>query len=123
MLEESVRRYREQAAFESFGVQITYGELDRLSRDFAAYLQTRLGLRKGERVAVMLPNILQYPIAVFGILRAGLVVVSVNPLYTARELEHQLKDSGAAGVVIFESAAHTLQEVIARTPVKHVIVA
>ena len=98
-------------------------ELDRLSRDFAAYLQSRLGLSKGERVAVMMPNILQYPIAVFGILRAGLVVVSVNPLYTARELEHQLKDSGAVGIVIFESAAHTLQEVIAHTPVKHVIVA
>jgi long-chain acyl-CoA synthetase len=123
MLEASVQRYRDRPAFESFGVQISYGELDRLSRDFAAYLQTRLGLRKGDRVAVMMPNILQYPVAVFGILRAGLVVVSVNPLYTARELEHQLKDSGAVGVVIFESAAHTLQEVIARTPVKHVIVA
>ena len=93
MLEASVQRYREQPAFQSFGVQITYAELDRLTRDFAAYLQTSLGLRKGERVAVMMPNILQYPIAVYGILRAGLVVVSVNPLYTARELEHQLKDS------------------------------
>jgi long-chain acyl-CoA synthetase len=123
MLEASVQRYRDQPAFESFGVQISYAELDRLSRDFGAYLQTRLGLRKGERVAVMMPNILQYPIAVYGILRAGLVVVSVNPLYTARELEHQLKDSGAVGIVIFESAAHTLQEVIGRTPVKHVIVA
>ncbi len=123
MLEASVQRYREQPAFQSFGVQMTYAELDRLTRDFAAYLQTGLGLRKGDRVAVMMPNILQYPIAVYGILRAGLVVVSVNPLYTARELEHQLKDSGAAGIVIFETAAHTLQEVIARTPVKHVIVA
>jgi long-chain acyl-CoA synthetase len=123
MLEASVQRYREQPAFQSFGVQMTYAELDRLTRDFAAYLQTGLGLRKGERVAVMMPNILQYPIAVYGILRAGLVVVSVNPLYTARELERQLKDSGAAGIVIFETAAHTLQEVVARTPVKHVIVA
>ena len=96
MLEASVQRYREQPAFQSFGVQMTYAELDRLTRDFAAYLQTGLGLRKGERVAVMMPNILQYPIAVYGILRAGLVVVSVNPLYTARELERQLKDSGAA---------------------------
>jgi long-chain acyl-CoA synthetase len=123
MLETSVRRYRDQPAFESFGVRMTYAELDRLTRDFAAYLQTRLGLRRGDRVAVMMPNILQYPIAVYGILRAGLVVVSVNPLYTARELEHQLKDAGAAGIVIFESAAHTLQEIVAHTPVKHVIVA
>jgi long-chain acyl-CoA synthetase len=123
MLEASVQRYSEQPAFQSFGVQMTYAELDRLTRDFAAYLQTGLGLRKGERVAVMMPNILQYPIAVYGILRAGLVVVSVNPLYTARELERQLMDSGAAGIVIFETAAHTLQEVIARTSVKHVIVA
>src|SRR5215510_8101937 len=109
MLAASVQRYRDQPAFESFGVQITYAELDRLTRDFAAYLQTRLGLRRGERVAVMMPNLLQYPVVVYGILRAGLVVVSVNPLYTARELEHQLKDSGAVGIVIFESAAHTLQ--------------
>ena len=123
MLAASVQRYRDQPAFESFGVQITYAELDRLTRDFAAYLQTRLGLRKGDRIAVMMPNLLQYPVAVYGILHAGLVVVSVNPLYTARELEHQLKDSGAVGIVIFESAAHTLQEVVARTPVKHVIVA
>jgi len=123
MLAASVQRYRDQPAFESFGVQISFAELDRLTRDFAAYLQTRLGLRKGDRIAVMMPNLLQYPVAVYGILRAGLVVVSVNPLYTARELEHQLKDSGAVGIVIFESAAHTLQEVVARTPVKHVIVA
>ncbi|HXV09046.1 MAG TPA: AMP-binding protein, partial [Burkholderiales bacterium] len=123
MFEASVARYREQPAFESFGVRITYADLDRLSRDFAAYLQSKLGLRKGDRVAVMMPNILQYPVAVFGILRAGLVVVSVNPLYTARELQHQLADSGATAIVIFESAAHTLQEIIARTPVRHVVVA
>jgi long-chain acyl-CoA synthetase len=123
MLEASVQRYRSQPAFESFGVRISYADLDRLSRDFAAYLQSRLGLKRGDRVAVMMPNILQYPVAVFGILRAGLVVVSVNPLYTARELEHQLKDSGALGIVIFESAAHTLQEIVAHTAVKHVIVA
>jgi long-chain acyl-CoA synthetase len=123
MLEASVARYREQPAFESFGVRITYADLDRLSRDFAAYLQSKLGLKKGDRVAVMMPNILQYPVAVFGILRAGLVVVSVNPLYTARELQHQLADSGATAIVIFETAAHTLQEIIARTPVRHVLVA
>ena len=123
MLEASVARYGDKPAFESFGVRITFDELDRLSRDFAAYLQGTLGLQKGERVAVMMPNILQYPVAVFGILRAGLTVVSVNPLYTARELEHQLKDSGASAIVLFESAASTLQEVLARTPVRHVIVA
>ena len=123
MLEASVTRYRDEPAFESFGKRITYGELDRLSRDFAAYLQSQLALKKGDRVAVMMPNILQYPVAVFGILRAGLIVVSVNPLYTARELEHQLKDSGASAIVIYEGAAHTLQAVLARAPVKHVIVA
>jgi long-chain acyl-CoA synthetase len=123
MLEMSVQKFHAQPAFESFGVRISFGDLDRLSRDFAAFLQGKLGLKKGDRVAVMMPNILQYPVAVFGILRAGCVVVSVNPLYTARELEHQLKDSGAAGIVIFEGAAHTLQEVLAHTPVKHVIVA
>jgi long-chain acyl-CoA synthetase len=123
MLDASVSRFRNKPAFESFGVSITYGDLDRLSRDFAAYLQGTLGLVKGDRVAVMMPNILQYPIAVFGILRAGLTVVSVNPLYTARELEHQLKDSGAAAIVIFEGAAHTLQEALAHASVKQVIVA
>jgi long-chain acyl-CoA synthetase len=123
MLEAAVARYRDKPAFESFGKRVTFGELDRLSRDFAAYLQSALGLKKGDRVAVMMPNVLQYPVAVFGILRAGLIVVSVNPLYTARELEHQLKDSGASAIVIYVGAAHTLQEVLARTPVKHVMVA
>jgi long-chain acyl-CoA synthetase len=123
LLAASVEKYRDHPAFENFGVQLSYAELDRLSRDFAAYLQSGLGLRKGDRVAVMMPNILQYPVALFGILRAGLIVVSVNPLYTARELEHQLKDSGAAAIVIFEGAAATLQSILRATPVKHVIVA
>ena len=123
LLAGSVARFGDRPAFENFGVQMSYAELDRLSRDFAAYLQSGLGLRKGDRVAVMMPNILQYPIALFGILRAGLIVVSVNPLYTARELEHQLKDSGAAAIVIFEGAAATLQSILRATPVKHVIVA
>jgi len=123
MLETSVRRFGTQPAFESFGARITYDDLDRLSRQFAAYLQSGLGLERGDRVAVMMPNILQYPVAVYGILRAGMVVVSVNPLYTARELEHQLRDSDASAIVIFESAAHTLQGVLANTPVRHVIVA
>jgi long-chain acyl-CoA synthetase len=122
MVEASAQRYGELPAFENFGVTQTFTDTLRLSRDFAAYLQSGLGLPKGERVAIMMPNLLQYPVALFGILRAGLIAVSVNPLYTARELEHQLKDSGASAIVIFESAAHTLQAVIARTPVRHVIV-
>ena len=123
MVEASAQRHNQLPAFENFGVTLSYADTLRLSRDFAAYLQNGLGLVKGERVAVMMPNLLQYPVVLFGILRAGLVVVSVNPLYTARELEHQLKDSGASAIVIFESAAHTLQAVIARTPMRHVIVA
>jgi long-chain acyl-CoA synthetase len=123
MLEASVARHASQPAFESFGVRITYAELDRLSRDFAAYLQSSLRLQRGDRVAVMMPNVLQYPIAVFGILRAGLIVVSVNPLYTARELEHQLRDSGARAIVIYEGAAHTLQTILPNTSVRHVMVA
>jgi long-chain acyl-CoA synthetase len=123
MVESSAARYSELPAFENFGVTQTFADTLRLSRDFAAYLQSGLGLAKGERVAIMMPNLLQYPVALFGILRAGLTAVSVNPLYTARELEHQLKDSGASAIVIFESGAHTLQAVIGRTPVRHVIVA
>ncbi len=123
MLAASIERFRDRPAFESFGVRIDYAELDRLTRSFAAYLQAGLGLRKGDRVAVMMPNLLQYPVAVYGILRAGLVVVSVNPLYTARELENQLRDSQAQAIVVFESAARTLQDILPRTPVRHVIVA
>jgi long-chain acyl-CoA synthetase len=123
MLQASVSRFGANPAFESFGVRMSFSELDRLSRDFAAYLQSSLRLQRGDRVAVMMPNILQYPIAVFGILRAGMTVVSVNPLYTARELEHQLRDSGARAIVIYEGAAHTLQSIVANTPVRHVMVA
>jgi len=123
LLAASVAQHAERPSFENFGVQLTYADLDRRSRDFAAYLQSGLGLEKGDRVAVMMPNILQYPIALFGILRAGLVVVSVNPLYTARELEHQLKDSGSSAIVIYEGAAATLQSILGGTPVRHVIVA
>jgi long-chain acyl-CoA synthetase len=123
MLEASVARHGPKPAFESFGVRITYDELDRLSRDFAAYLQSSLRLQRGDRVAVMMPNVLQYPIAVFGILRSGLTVVSVNPLYTARELEHQLRDSGARAIVIYEGGAHALQSILPNTSVRHVLVA
>ena len=97
---------------------MTYAELDRLSRDFAAFLQGLPGMAKGERVAIMAPNLLQYPVALFGILRAGMVVVNVNPLYTPRELEHQLKDSGAKAIVIVENFASVLQQVLGNTPVR-----
>ena len=100
---------------------MTYAELERRSRDFAAFLQGLPGMKKGERVAIMTPNLLQYPVALFGILRAGMIVVNVNPLYTPRELEHQLKDSGAKAIVILENFAHVLQQVIGKTPVEHVI--
>jgi long-chain acyl-CoA synthetase len=102
-------------------VTITYRELDQLSRDFGAYLQKVAGLKRGDRVAVMLPNLLQYPIALFGAQRAGMVVVNTNPLYTARELEHQLKDSGATAIVVLENVAHTLEEVLPRTGVKTIV--
>ncbi|NMQ20507.1 long-chain-fatty-acid--CoA ligase [Candidatus Competibacter phosphatis] len=120
ILEKSCRRFADLPAYSNMGVTLRYRDIDRISRDFGAYLQGR-GLGKGERVAIMMPNVLQYPIAVFGALRAGLTVVNVNPLYTPRELEHQLKDSGAAAIVIVENFAHTLQEVLDRTPVKTIV--
>ncbi len=123
MMEMSVARYGSRPAFENFGVTASFDDIDRHARHFAAYLQSVLGLAKGDRVAIMMPNLIDYPIALFGILRAGLVVVSVNPLYTHRELEHQLIDSGAKAIVIFEGAVHTLAGVIAATKIEHVIVA
>ncbi|MBZ9820127.1 long-chain fatty acid--CoA ligase [Mesorhizobium sp. CA4] len=116
------KQFAGRPAFVCMGKSITYAEVERLSAAFGAYLQAR-GLEKGARVALMMPNVLQYPVAMMGILRAGYTVVNVNPLYTPRELEHQLKDSGAQAIVILENFAGTLQTVIARTPVKHVIVA
>jgi long-chain acyl-CoA synthetase len=121
LFEQSIAKFRERPAFHSLGKTITFGELDKLSRDFAAWLQGR-GLAKGARVAIMMPNCLQYPIAMFGILRAGCTVVNVNPLYTPRELEHQLTDAGAEAIVILENFGHVLQEVRSRTPLKHVVV-
>jgi long-chain acyl-CoA synthetase len=121
ILERSCKRFADLPAYGNLGVSMTYGELDAASRDFAAYLQKVVGLTKGDRVAIMLPNLLQYPVALFGILRAGLTVVNTNPMYTPRELEHQLKDSGATAIVVLENFAHTLQEVIGRTAVKSVI--
>ena len=122
LFERSVDRFRDKVAFENLGRQLTYGELDRLSARFAAYLRGALGLPKGARVALMMPNMLQYPAALFGALRAGCVVVNCNPLYTPRELEHQLRDSGATVVVILENFARTLQEVLPRLQVSQVVV-
>jgi len=121
MFESSVSQFADQPAFVNMGQTITYRRLEEQSRAFAAYLQSELKLEKVDRVAVMMPNLLQYPIAVFGILRAGMIVVNVNPLYTPRELEHQLKDSGAKAIVIVSNFAHTLEKVVYDTPVKHVI--
>lgn len=122
ILEESFKDFSQFPAYHCMGKTLTYKEIDRLSLKFASYLQNQLGLRKGDRVALMMPNILQYPVALFGILRAGMVAVNVNPLYTPRELEHQLKDCGAAAIVIFENACHTLEPILAKTSVKHVLV-
>ncbi len=121
VLEASCQRFRERPAFSNFGTTLTYGELDRLSNQFAAYLINELQLKKGDRVALMMPNLLQYPIAIMGILRAGLIVVNTNPLYTGRELKHQLKDSGALAIVVVDNFAHTVAEVLVDTDVKQVI--
>lgn len=121
VLEHAIASYRDNAAFANLGKTLTYGEIDRLSALFAAYLLGELGLKKGDRVAIMMPNCLQYPIATFGILRAGLVVVNTNPMYTARELRHQLVDSGASVIVVLDNFARTLQDVIADTQVRQVI--
>lgn len=118
---QSCEKYRDAPAFTCMNKTITYSELDEITLAFAAYLQGVLKLEKGDRVAVMMPNILQYPVAIFGILRAGLTVVNVNPLYTPRELEHQLHDSGAKAIVIVENFATTLEQVMAKTHIKQVI--
>lgn len=122
LLENSFRQYPERPAFTSMGATLSYAELDELSMRFAAYLKNTLGLVRGERLAIMLPNLLQYPVVMFGAFRAGLVVVNVNPLYTARELKHQLADSGAKAIAILENFAHTLEAVIAQTAVEQAIV-
>ena len=120
MLAHCISRYRMQTAFISMGREMSYGELEDYSNRLAAWLQ-QSGFKKGDRIAVMMPNLLQYPVAVFAILRAGMVVVNVNPLYTSRELEHQLNDAGAAGIIIAENFIDTLQQVIRNTPIKQVI--
>ena len=121
VFDASVARFRDRPAYSSFGKVITYGEADALVEQFAAYLLGELKLKKGDRVALMMPNCLQYPVATFGVLRAGLTVVNVNPLYTARELKHQLVDSGAAVLVVVDNFGDTVQQVIADTQIKQVI--
>ncbi len=122
ILEQTFERFADRPSFSNFGTTLTYRELEVAGLKFASYLQNELGLKKGDRVALMMPNILQYPICLFGILQAGMVAVNVNPLYTARELEHQLIDSGAEAIVIFANSAHILEKVIDKTPVKHAII-
>lgn len=123
LLEKSIERYRDRTAFICMGAKITYGELDQLSRDFAAYLQSVLKLPRGERIAIMLPNILQYPVCMLGALRGGYVVVNCNPLYKARELEYQLKDSGAQTIIILENFSRTLMKAVRRAPVQNIVIA
>ncbi|AOM39899.1 long-chain-fatty-acid--CoA ligase FadD [Xenorhabdus hominickii] len=121
MFENAVARYADQVAFINMGEVMTFRKLEERSRAFSAYLQNGLGLKKGDRVALMMPNLLQYPVALFGILRAGMIAVNVNPLYTPRELEHQLNDSGTSAIVIVSNFAHTLEKAVFNTQVKHVI--
>ncbi|CAN7326000.1 long-chain-fatty-acid--CoA ligase FadD1 [Pseudomonas solani] len=122
VLKESCQRFADKPAFSNLGKTITYGELYELSGAFAAYLQQNTDLQPGDRIAVQLPNVLQYPVVVFGALRAGLTVVNTNPLYTAREMEHQFNDSGAKALVCLANMAHLAQDVLPRTGIKHVVV-
>ena len=122
LLDESEKKYPDHLAFANFGASIDYTKIAQDSRSFAAYLQNVLGLKKGDRIAMMMPNLLQYPVAIFGALRAGLIVVNVNPLYTPRELKHQLQDSGAKTIIIFENSAHVLSAINDDLEIEHVII-
>lgn len=122
IVDKSCRRFLGRPAFTNMGATLTFGDLDRLTRNFATYLKEVLGLKKGDRIAIQMPNLLQYPVVLFGALRAGLVIVNTNPLYTPREMEHQFKDSGAVAIVILANYAKNLQEVLPQTNIKHVIV-
>ena len=122
LLDQAETDYSANEAFVNFGVSMKFSQVAKDSKSFAAYLQNVLGLRKGDRIAMMMPNLLQYPVAIFGALRAGLIVVNVNPLYTPRELEHQLKDSSSKAIIIFENSAHVLQPVLENVAIEHVII-
>jgi long-chain acyl-CoA synthetase len=121
MIEFAFDEFPDRPAYTNMGTTLSYRDLDRLSMKFACYLQKSLGLVRGERVAIMLPNLLQYPVVLIGLFRAGLVAVNVNPLYTARELRHQLLDSGAKCIIILENFADTLEEVIGDIKIEHVV--
>ena len=121
VLEESFERFADKPAFANFGKTLSYRQIDQLSGQFAGYLTGVLGLRQGDRVAIMLPNVLQYPIALFGALRAGMIVVNTNPMYTARELKHQLEDSGAKAIVVLDNFAATLAQIVSQTHIEHVV--
>lgn len=122
LMDESFATFADRPAYVNMGKVISFNELDRLSRNFAAYVQHDLGLRPGDRLAIQMPNLLQYPVAMFGAFRAGLTIVNTNPLYTPREMEHQFRDSGAKAIVVLANFAHNLEKVLARTEIKHVII-
>ena len=122
VFDKSVQKYADRPAFSAIGVTVTYRDLDTYSRNFAAYIQNETNLKPGDRLAVQLPNLTQYPVVVFGAMRAGLIVVNTNPLYTPREMEHQFNDSGAKAIVVLANMAHNLEEVLAQTGIEHVIV-
>ncbi|MDH5354900.1 MAG: AMP-binding protein, partial [Gammaproteobacteria bacterium] len=121
VFEQAVKKYGNRPSFSNMGTTISYNELDQLTAQLAAYLQNLPNMRKGDRVAIMMPNVLQNPVAIFATLRAGFTVVNTNPLYTPRELKHQLTDSGAKAIIIMENFCHTLKEVIDETPIQHVV--
>ena len=121
VMEEAFQRFRDRPAYANFGHKLTYGEIDTLSSHFAGYLTGVLKLAKGDRISIMMPNVLQYPIVLFGALRAGLIVVNTNPMYTARELKHQLKDSGAKAIVVVDNFAATVQQAVAETDIQHIV--
>ncbi|MDX2246402.1 MAG: AMP-binding protein [Bacteroidia bacterium] len=121
MVNQCLIQFADAPGYVNMGKTLTFGEVDHLSLRFAAYLQ-QIGLKKGDRIAIQMPNLLQYPVVLFGAIRAGLIIVNTNPLYTARELEHQLKDSGATAIVILANFAHNLEKIVSNTPVKHIII-
>jgi long-chain acyl-CoA synthetase len=122
LLTESVRKFRGKIAFTNFGCTMSYEELDSQSDVFASYLQNSLGLKKGDRIAIQLPNVMQFPVIIFGALKAGLIIVNTNPLYTAKEMKHQFNDSGATTIVILAQFAHLLESILPETPIKNVVV-
>lgn len=118
----AVEKFRDNPSFSNLGATLTYAQLDQLAAQFAAYLQKQLGLQKGDRIAIQMPNLLQYPVALFGAMKAGLIIVNTNPLYTAREMQHQFKDSGAKAIVLLANSAHFLEQIIGQTDIQHVII-